>query len=31
MTNYDSKYTTAEKEAIGAYVAVELTRKETAH
>jgi mono/diheme cytochrome c family protein len=31
MPNYNSKYSTTEKEAIGAYVAVELTRKETAH
>ena len=31
MPNYNSKYSTTEKEAIGAYVAVELTHKETAH
>ena len=31
MTNYNSKYSASEKEALGAYVAVELTHKETAH
>ena len=31
MPNYNSMYSMEEKEALGAYVAVELTHKETAH